>query len=101
MKTKTFYTCGIGWQHDPSITLCDSIEKLKAEWECWVECGIVKVEVVEKEWVEEQDLDGCVEEENPSFFTDPELMGYDPDDPEQQNLDSITSGGVTEDNKKK
>ena len=93
MKTKTFYTCGINWQHDPAIKLFDSVERLKEQKECWQECGIVKVEVVEKEWVEEQDLDGCVEEENPSFFTDPELMGYDPDDPEQQNLDSITSGG--------
>jgi hypothetical protein len=87
MKTKTFYTCGINWQHDPAIRLFDSVERLKEQKECWAECGIVEVEVVEKAWVEEQDLDGCVEEENPSFFTDPALMGYDPDDPEQQKMD--------------
>jgi hypothetical protein len=38
--------------------------------------------------------EGCYEgrwdwepKENPSFFTDPALMGYDPDDPEQQKMD--------------
>lgn len=64
MKTRTLYTCGIGWQHDPTIKLFDSVEKLKEKKECWVECGIVKVEVVEKEWVEEQNLDRCNGGEN-------------------------------------
>lgn len=64
MKTKIFYTCGINWQEDPDIKLYDSVERLKADQECWVECGIVKVEVVEKEWVEDQNLDYCDGENN-------------------------------------
>jgi hypothetical protein len=42
MKTKIFYTCGIGWQHDPDIKLFESADLLKARTSCWTEseeCG--------------------------------------------------------------
>jgi len=55
-KTKTFYMCGVGFQHDPKIMLYRAVEKLKFHKPCWKECGIVKVSVTEDEWVEEQDL---------------------------------------------
>ena len=53
---KTFYTCGIGLQHDPEIMLYKTIVGLKYHKSCWEECGIVKVSVTEDEWVEEQNL---------------------------------------------
>ncbi len=67
MKTKIFYTCGIGWQHDPDIKLFESADLLKARTSCWTECGIVEVEVTEKRWVEEQNL-------FQGHYTDPDLI---------------------------
>lgn len=51
------YCCGVDWQHEMGHTkmeLYDSIEALKADRECWKQCGIVRLRIELDEWVEEQ-----------------------------------------------
>lgn len=60
MKIHIMYVDGVFWNHHiaseggdkHSIPMYNTIEDLKRESTCWQECGIVKVEIVEKEWVE-------------------------------------------------
>jgi len=48
------YACGTGWLHDPDYEIYDSVERLKEYSDkCWKECGIVRLEITETEWVEE------------------------------------------------
>jgi hypothetical protein len=66
MKTITFYSCGVDWQHEigeapdleGSMPLYSSVEELKEKRSCWKQCGIVKLELSLKEWVEPQKLFG-------------------------------------------
>jgi len=70
MKTRILYACGVGWQHDPDIKLYDSVELLKKNAGCWIECGIVEVEVTEVRWVEEQNI-------FQGHYTDSDLINAD------------------------
>lgn len=65
-KTKTFYLCGVDWQHEIGEAsdlegrqpLYSSVKGLKKKSPCWEECGIVKVEIKLVRWVVKQDLFG-------------------------------------------
>lgn len=60
------YACGVDWQHEigphgapdlsGKVPLYNSIEDLKAKRKCWIECGIVELEVTLVKWAEKQDL---------------------------------------------
>ena len=58
---KIGYMCGVDFQHelgeahDPT-PIYASIKALKQYRKCWVQCGIVKVEVKIKKWIVEQDF---------------------------------------------
>ena len=65
------YLCGIAWRHELGNTnmdgyIHDSVEDLKANHTCWVECGIVEVECPDDRepgttdphtWIVPEDLD--------------------------------------------
>ena len=42
---RTMYTCSTCWLHDPDFRVYDTIERLKANCNCWEECGIVEIEI--------------------------------------------------------
>lgn len=51
--------CGIDYQHHLTATgsqVYNSIKSLKKDRQCWVQCGIVKVELSIKKWIKKQDL---------------------------------------------
>lgn len=54
------YLCGVDWQHELGNTsfpeLYNSVDELKKYRTCWVQCGIVKVELKLVEWSEPQDF---------------------------------------------
>ena len=61
MAPKIGYVDGVDWQHhlehdSRGVVFYGDINDLKAENGCWKECGIVKVEIKELEWVEKQDF---------------------------------------------
>ena len=49
------YLCGTDWHHDLTLQgqgkLYSSVELLKRKEPCWIECGIVAVEIKKIEWV--------------------------------------------------
>jgi hypothetical protein len=63
-KTKTFYLCGVDWQHEighaadleGKMPLYSSVKILKKQRTCWEECGIVKVKMEVTSWVQKQNL---------------------------------------------
>lgn len=64
--SKIGYIFGVDFQYhigeDLSPTkIFSSAEILKKETKCWKQCGIVKIEVTEIEWVEKQDFDNVVD----------------------------------------
>lgn len=68
---KIVYCCGVDFQHEigeapdleGKMPLYSSVEELKANKSCWEECGILKLELVKKEWIEPQNLFGKPKEE--------------------------------------
>ena len=62
METKTVYCCGVDWQYEigeasdieGSMPFYSSVEELKEKAPCWQSCGIVRLELSFKEWVETQ-----------------------------------------------
>ncbi len=63
---KTFYACGVDWQHElgeaadleGKAPLYTSVAELKSRRSCWQQCGIVELALEEVSWVEPQDLMG-------------------------------------------
>ena len=53
-RIKTYYTCGTNFQHDQQLKAYSSVELLKKDRDCYGECGIVKLKLVNLKWVEEQ-----------------------------------------------
>ena len=53
-RIKTYYTCGTNFQHDQQLKAYSSVELLKKDRDCYGECGIVKLKLVNVKWVEEQ-----------------------------------------------
>lgn len=66
MISKTFYACGVDWQHEigeapdfeGKVPLYTTEEELKANQPCWTQCGIVKLRLSLVEWTLTQDLWG-------------------------------------------
>ena len=64
MRAKTFYACGVDWQHEfreaadheGKLPLYSTEEELKSKRGCWKECGIVKLRLSLVEWTLTQDL---------------------------------------------
>lgn len=54
------YVCGVDFQHElgeaNDVVIYSSIEALKTNRSCWTSCGIVKLEISVKSWVEKQNL---------------------------------------------
>jgi hypothetical protein len=58
-KTKTFYACGVDWDHEMGeasdlegkMPLYSSIEELKEHRSCWTQCGIVEIKLELSKWV--------------------------------------------------
>lgn len=65
---KTFYACGVDWQHELGCAfdrqnLFETVEELKAKAPCWESCGIVKITMT-ADWIVPQDLMKGVERLN-------------------------------------
>lgn len=63
-KSMTMYACGVDWQHEIGeehglegrMPLYTSVESIEHHRHCTDECGIVKLELTEVEWVKIQQL---------------------------------------------
>ena len=59
-EQKTFYTCGVDWQHElgETITRLYKTEEAARKWfSCFPKCGLVRLEVT-AHWIEPQNLEG-------------------------------------------
>ncbi len=59
------YLCGVDYQHELEEGLADfydSVEELKSAKKCWIQCGIVEIELdqsgkeIGHKWIVEQDM---------------------------------------------
>jgi len=68
VKSMFLYACGVDWQHEIGPDNCSdlegkmplytSIESIEHHRKCTDQCGIVKLELTEVEWVKVQNLMG-------------------------------------------
>lgn len=55
-ESKIIYVCGTHWKYEfkeGQGTVYTTVEDLKMNCECWIECGVAKLEVKFKNWEED------------------------------------------------
>jgi len=73
-EEKTFYACGVSWQHDigealnfeGNMPLYSTKERLMEGEPCYKQCGIVEVKMSISRWVHPQDFTKLLEEDSMS-----------------------------------
>lgn len=61
-KTKVMYCCGVDWRHEMGeapdlegrMPLYSSVKELKSKRTCWVDCGILRLELNAVRWIRKE-----------------------------------------------